>query len=86
MHEMKALTIRNVDEALARALERERRRRGASLNQTVLELLRRGLGVSSEDEAPNGLRALAGSWSKEDLRAFESATAVFEQVDEELWE
>jgi hypothetical protein len=52
----------------------------------VLELLRRGLGVSSEDEAPNGLRALAGSWSKEDLRAFESATAVFEQVDEELWE
>ena len=83
---MKALTIRNVDTPLARALERERKKRAASLNETVLALLRQALGVDSAN-APvsNGLHKLAGGWSADDLRAFERATRPFEQVDDELW-
>jgi hypothetical protein len=81
---MKALTVRSVDPQLARALERERRRRGTSLNQTVLELLRAALGLG-EAERSNGLRSLAGSWSETELAEFEAATAVFEQIDAELW-
>jgi hypothetical protein len=38
-HRMKTLTIRNVPADLAEALQRERARRGQSLNQTVLDLL-----------------------------------------------
>ncbi len=82
---MKALTVRNVDLALSRALERERRRTGQSLNRTVLDLLRKALGVAPEGELDNGLRALSGSWSKKDIEDFEAATAAFGQVDEELW-
>ena len=81
---MKALTIRNVDRALARALERERRDQGASLNETVLRLLRRALGVEEEARS-NGLRQLAGTWSDDELAEFGRNTAVFEQIDEELW-
>lgn len=82
---VKALTIRRVDPALARALERERKRRGTSLNETVLDVLRRSLGVVPGGRRSNGLRALAGTWSAKDQKEFDAATAVFEQIDPELW-
>jgi hypothetical protein len=85
MHNVKAITIRYVDPDLARALQAEKRRRGTSLNQTVLDLLRHGLGVDADDGRSNGLGELAGTWSDAELAEFEEATAVFEQVDEELW-
>ncbi len=65
---MKALTIRNVPPALAEALDREKARRGASLNRTVIELLSQGLGVGVTRS--NGLAALAGTWTEEDLSEF----------------
>lgn len=81
---MKQLTIRGVSEDLARALQSEKQRRGQSLNQVVLDLLRLsvGLGASRYD---NGLAQFAGTWSAQDVKNFEQQTAVFEQIDEELW-
>ena len=84
MQSVKALTIRNVDGRLARALEREKKRRGTSLNETVLALLAQAVGVQ-ESGPSNGLRKLAGTWSAAEHSAFESAVAPFEQIDEELW-
>lgn len=80
---MKALTIRNLPPALADALDREKRRRGKSLNQTVIDLLGQGLGA--QGVRTNGLGRLAGGWSEDEFRDFERATAQFETVDEELW-
>jgi len=47
IHNMNAshLTVRNLPDELAAALEKEKRRRGTSLNQTVIDLLRQSLGV-----------------------------------------
>jgi hypothetical protein len=81
---VKALTIRKVDANLARALERERRRRGTSLNETVLALLRQSLGIAVSTPS-NGLAKLAGGWNDADFKAFQRATAQFDQVDDELW-
>lgn len=81
---MKHLTIRNVPDELASALEQEKRRRGQSLNETVLGLLKQGLGVGTPRS--NGLAALAGGWTEEDLREFEEATKMFERIDPEIWE
>ena len=64
-------------------MEREKRRRGKSLNQTVIDLLGQGLGA--QGERSNGLGRLAGSWSEEEFDEFERAMAPFEGVDEELW-
>ncbi len=82
---MEHLTIRKVPHSVARALEAEKKRRGTSLNQTVLDILSQGLGVEARSGRSNGLRRLAGGWSAEDLRLFEKAVAVTEQIDEELW-
>ncbi len=82
---MKALTIRNVDPALARELERERKRRNLSLNKTVLVLLHQALGMEPGAVRSNGLRKLAGTWSPADAAEFDRAVAPFEQIDEELW-
>jgi len=80
---MKTLTIRNLPPEVAKALEKEKRRRGRSLNQTVIELLGQGLGVGKRRS--NGLASLAGSWDEEELARFEEAVAAFETIDHELW-
>jgi hypothetical protein len=81
---MKTLTIRNVPRRLADALDRERRRKDASLNSTVLDLLSQSLGVGAEPRR-NGLAELAGTWSAEDQRLFDAAIAPLESVDNEMW-
>lgn len=43
------------------------------------------LGLTADQEYDNGLDKLAGSWSQEEFEEFEKNTAVFEQIDEELW-
>jgi hypothetical protein len=85
---MRHLTVRNLSPKLARALERERKRLGTSLNQTVVHLLELALGVENGRSQPfsNGLAKLAGGWTDADVRAFRSATAGFEQIDPELWQ
>jgi plasmid stability protein len=80
---MKTLTIRNVPDDLSEALQRERSRRGASLNQTVLDLLRQRLAVGATPS--NGLGRLAGKWTAEELEDFERATAAFEEIDLDVW-
>ncbi len=80
----KHLTVRDVPKPLAQALDREARRRGTSLNQTVKELLGRALGLAS---APfdNGLGDLAGAWDDAQFEEFERNTAAFAHIDEQLW-
>ncbi len=78
------LTVRNVPEEVVRALDRERRRDGKSLNRTVIDVISRGLGIGGE-RPENGLRRLAGTWTAEELAAFEAAMADLEHVDDELW-
>ena len=80
---MKNLTIRNLPDAVAEALEKEKAQRGESLNQTVIDLLSQGLGVGAVRS--NGLARLAGAWNEKDLRRFEKAVAPLERVDAELW-
>lgn len=84
-HAMRHLTIRNLPLSVAEALEKEKRRRGQSLNQTVIDLLRQVLGLGPGPVRSNGLGRLAGGWSADELDEFEAATAVTRQVDEELW-
>jgi nucleoid-associated protein YejK len=78
------LTIRNVPPGLSEQLEREKHRRGRSLNQTVIDLLSTAVGLGAPVRS-NGLGRLAGTWTANDLRSFEEAVAFTEQIDEEHW-
>ena len=82
---MKTVTIRNVPTDLAQALEKERRKRGTSLNRTVLALLRNVLGVPNQAVRSNGLRQLAGTWSEAEYKQFQQAVAPLGEVDEAMW-
>ena len=82
---MKHITVRNVPEDLERALTEEKQRRGKSLNQTVIDLLKQALGVGPDGKRSNSLGRLAGGWSEDEFRAFESAVAETERIDPELW-
>lgn len=82
---MRHLTIRNVPPKLADALEQEKRRRGESLNRTVLDLLAQSLGQSATGRRSNGLAKLGGTWSEQQYEQFEAAVASTERIDEELW-
>lgn len=75
---LRRLTVRDVSSKLAYSLQAEARRRGTSLNQTVKDLLAEILGIDSRAGFDNGLSALAGTWTAEDLAEFEQATGVFE--------
>jgi hypothetical protein len=77
------LTVRNLPDELAAALEREKRRRGTSLNQTVIDLLKQSLGVTGARS--NGIRQFAGTWTEAEHQEFLSAMAPFEEIDPELW-
>ena len=82
---MKYLTVRNIPVEVAEALLAEKSRRGESLNQTVLDLLRRALGLAADAAYENGLGRHAGDWSQAELQEFEANTRMFQQIDEELW-
>jgi plasmid stability protein len=81
--DVRALTVRNLPPDLAAALDEERRRRGTSLNQTVIDLLSQALGVGGPRS--NGLAELAGHWSTEAFEAFERAMEGFSGIDPEMW-
>jgi hypothetical protein len=77
------LTIENLPPELVEMLERETRRRGESLNETVIDLLCDALGSSSAQS--NGLGRLARDWTEQEFGEFAGATAQLDQTDEELW-
>jgi plasmid stability protein len=82
---MRHLSIRSLPPHLAQALEQERERRHQSLNETVKQLLEAALGLDPEVPFDNGLRRLAGGWSKRELESFEKAMGAFETIDPEQW-
>jgi len=77
------LTIRNLPADLSAALERERRRRGVSLNQTVIDLLQLSLGVHGPRR--NGLARLAGTWSEPEHWEFLERIESLNEIDPEMW-
>lgn len=87
---LRQLTIRGFEPRVEARIRDLARRERLSLNQAVMQLLRRGAGVAETGECqPDCVGAsldhLAGTWSAEDEREFARAIAPLEQIDPELW-
>lgn len=76
-------TIRNVPKALDQALRRQVKASGRSLNEVLIESLRRGTGIAGEATAHDHLDFLIGHW--EDDTATTEAIAAQRTIDPELW-
>jgi len=69
-------------------LKQEAKTRNVSLNQLILVLLRRELGLSHKHTkvVHHDLDKLAGTWSKKEVSQFQKAVESFNQVDEGMWQ
>ena len=81
--QLNQITIRYVSPHLAKRLDQERAITGKSLNQLVLDLLEKSLGMTPDSLYDNGLGGLAGTWSDEEYATFEKCVENSEQKDED---
>jgi len=76
-------TIRNVPGSLDEALRQAAREQGKSLNEVAIEALVRGAGITRERRRQRDLGEIAGTWREDP--AFDSALAVQDVIDDEMW-
>jgi hypothetical protein len=83
---VKSITIRRIDSGLDRMIKSRAKQKNLSVNQWVLETLRKVTGMGKEPvfKKHTDLDALAGGWSKEDAKAFQKNTQIFERIDEDV--
>lgn len=62
---MRQYTVRNIPGALDRALREWARRRNVSLNQAIVDAIKRGIGMDEKREH-NDLDDLIGTWQKDE--------------------
>lgn len=85
---MANLSIRGLDAKALAELKSRAAKEDASVNTLVLRLIEQGLGHRRAKPALRrhaDLDALAGSWSRSEVAAFERATTPFGEVDAKLW-
>jgi hypothetical protein len=87
---LKQLTIRGFDPDVAEEVRELARRERLSLNQAVMQLLRRAAGRHKEGDARahrvgSSLDDLAGTWSERDEKEFARAIEPLERIDEAFW-
>lgn len=84
------VTLRGVDAAMRGALVAEARRRGLSLNRTLLALVREAVGLDGGREAGrrrtfDDLDHLAGTWDAAETKRILKEAARHRCVDAEIW-
>ena len=77
------VTIRRVPERVKQLLKELAKREEKSLNQIILEVLERGLGLSGEEIVYHDLDDLAGTWV--DDPEFDKAIEEQHRIDPKLW-
>ena len=84
---MRAITIRGIDEEMAKRLKRRAQKEGLSVNALLLGTIKRALGLEKNrrDVEYDDLDSLAGTWSEEEYRDFQERTSGFETIDEAMW-
>lgn len=86
---MKAITVRNLPPAVARAIREQAVRDGVSMSRAVISLLEEATGrkrLRGTASVHHDLDALAGTWSREESVAFERALSEQRTVDPTRWE
>jgi hypothetical protein len=84
---MKTITIRGIEPGLDRVIKSRAKQNNLSVNQWILQALKKVTGMGKEPvfKKYHDLDALAGGWSKEEAKAFQKNTQIFEKTDEEVW-
>lgn len=86
---MKQITLRDIPDDIARAIEKKARKDKLSLNKTIISLLERTTGAAGRKKGPetsyHDLDHLSGAWSKSEADRFEKDLLSQRTIDEDLW-
>ena len=85
---MKNISLRGLDEELAGRLQQTAKSEGKSVNQLVLETLRRRFGLDRDKRFTrvyHDLDALFGVWSDVEYEAIQGQIDADRRIDAELW-
>ncbi len=84
---MGAITIRGIDNEIAKALKERAKKEGASINSIVLRIVREALGLQKKKRTIiyTDLNHPAGTWDKKDYAEFQRKIADFETIDKNIW-
>jgi hypothetical protein len=86
---MKAITIRGVEPEVADKLKQMAANQGKSINQLILEMLKKNVGLKKDrkySKKYSDLDHLFGRWSAEEFRKINDKINQERQIDRELWE
>lgn len=76
-------TIRSIPSEVNEAVRAYSVREGCSLNQAVLDVLRKGSGASDQPVTHHDLDFMAGTWVQDET--CEETLKKFDRIDEEMW-
>lgn len=85
---MKSITLRGLDEVLAKKLKREAEQQGKSLNQLILDTLKERLGLKKLRKfsaVHHDMDHLFGKWSEEEFQQIQGKINSERKIDKELW-
>lgn len=85
---MQSITIRGIDPELKNKLKQTASWQKKSINQLILEIIRKELGLKHGDKFSkeyNDLDDLFGRWSEEEYLAVSRKIDAERQIDQELW-
>ena len=88
MKNVKNMTLRGLDLSLAEKLREAARQEGKSVNQFVLETLKKRLGLEKEKRftaVHHDMDHLFGKWSEQEFREIQGKIDAQRTIDEDLW-
>ena len=84
----KTLTIRGVDSGLYKRLQGKAKKEGRSINQVVIDSLRKYYGLEKEKkytEVYNDLDHLFGTWTEDEYETIQGEIEAQRKIDPDLW-
>jgi len=85
---LKTITLRGLDEVLAKKLKREAEQQGKSLNQLILDTLKERLGLKKLRKfsaVHHDMDHLFGKWSEKEFQQIQGKINSERKIDKELW-
>ncbi|HHT9126151.1 MAG TPA: FitA-like ribbon-helix-helix domain-containing protein [Candidatus Brocadiia bacterium] len=84
---MATMTVRGIDDEVAKLLKDQANSEGISVNALMLKMVKESLGIEKKGRTKiyRDLDHLAGTWSEKDLKEFQKNVEDLEKIDKENW-
>lgn len=86
---MKSITIRGIDDQTAELLKQRSTNERKSMNQLLLEIIQKSLGLADEKKFTaeyHDLDHLFGQWPEDEFAAIQGKISRERQIDQDLWQ